>query len=67
MKTSNLRLTPETIDQTTYCIPLYQRLFEWDEERIIQLLDDLKSQPAGKAYYIGMLTSTSNNDLVDGR
>ncbi len=67
MKTSNLRLTPETIDQTTYCIPLYQRLFEWDEERIIQLLDDLKSQPAGKAYYIGMLTSTSNNDLVDGQ
>ncbi len=64
---NDLRLTPETIGNKVYCIPLYQRLFEWDSERIKQLLDDLKEQPYGKAYYIGMLTSTANNDLVDGQ
>lgn len=63
----DLRLTPETIGNKTYRIPLYQRLFEWDSERITQLLNDLKEQPADKAYYIGMLTSTSKNDLVDGQ
>ncbi len=64
---NDLRLTPETIGDKTYCIPLYQRLFEWDPERISQLLDDLRKHPAGKAYYIGMLTSTAGNDLVDGQ
>lgn len=63
----DLRLTPETIGNRTYRIPLYQRLFEWDSERIIQLLNDLKEQPADKAYYVGMLTSTAKNDLVDGQ
>lgn len=63
----DLRLTPETIGNKTYRIPLYQRLFEWDLERITQLLNDLKEQPADKAYYIGMLTSTAKNDLVDGQ
>lgn len=63
----DLRLTPETIGNKTYRIPLYQRLFEWDSERITQLLNDLKEQPANKAYYIGMLTSTAKNDLVDGQ
>lgn len=67
MSTSNVRLTPETIGTRTYSIPLYQRLFEWDEDRITQLLNDLKEQPVGKAYYIGMLTTTSKNDLVDGQ
>ncbi len=67
MSTSDLRLTPATIGDRTYSIPLYQRLFEWDGERIIQLLNDLKGQPEGKAYYIGMLTATSKNDLVDGQ
>lgn len=63
----DLRLTPETISNRTYRIPLYQRLFEWDSERITQLLNDLKEQPADKAYYVGMLTSTAKNDLVDGQ
>ena len=45
----DLRLTPETIGNKTYRIPLYQRLFEWDSERITQLLNDLKEQSADKA------------------
>ena len=64
---NNLRLTPETVGDETYSIPLYQRLFEWDTECITQLLNDLKAQSSDKAYYVGMLTSTAKNELVDGQ
>ena len=38
------RYTPESISNTKdiFSIPIYQRLFEWDEPRITQLLYDLK-------------------------
>lgn len=66
-------LTPETIagGKTRYSIPMYQRLFEWREPAIEGLLADLKSSMTIKgkdaAYYIGMLTSTAENELVDGQ
>ncbi len=54
-----------------YTIPVYQRLFEWDTENIITLLEDLKKEynlTHGQGdYYIGMLTSTKDNELVDGQ
>lgn len=56
-----------------FSIPLYQRLFEWGEEQITQLLDDLYSsykRNANSPYYIGMLTAkeTGNSkELVDGQ
>lgn len=65
--------TPKTISDTDaiYNIPIYQRLFEWDSEKIEQLLDDLYfsySKSKDDLYYIGMLTSTaSDNNLVDGQ
>lgn len=67
----NNRFTPETICQgtKTYNIPIYQRLFAWDETNVMQLLDDLKDQfvkSPDKPYYIGMLTM-HGNDLVDGQ
>lgn len=56
-----------------FCIPLYQRLFEWDKEQIGRLMLDLhraylknKQEP----YYIGMLTAIRGKDgydLVDGQ
>ena len=70
-------LTPEKIandeeyKNKTFEIPIYQRLFEWDEERIEQLLEDLFSsfnKDKNKPYYIGMLTATCDeNNLVDGQ
>lgn len=68
---SNNKYTPETIacGTTTFSIPLYQRLFEWDKEQITQLLNDLYSgfdHKRDEPYYIGMLT-THKNDLVDGQ
>lgn len=68
------RYTPESISNTKdiFSIPIYQRLFEWDEPRITQLLYDLKKSYLNtiqhpKPYYIGMLTSNGNNELVDGQ
>lgn len=43
-----------------FSIPLYQRLFEWGEDQIIQLLDDLYSsykRDKESAYYIICLQS----------
>jgi len=67
------KLTPSEVN-CIYSIPIYQRLFEWnadDDGPIIRLLDDLKKSfeiSDGKDdYYIGMLTSTADNELVDGQ
>ena len=58
-------------DKLFFSIPIYQRLFEWDTDNILTLLDDLKKeneQTHGEGdYYIGMLTSTNSNELVDGQ
>lgn len=70
-----MKLTPSKIVELKhfYSIPIYQRLFEWDADNILTLLDDLKksfsqSDPHGQDdYYIGMLTSTADNELVDGQ
>lgn len=67
----NNKFTPETICQGAkiYNIPIYQRLFAWDEANVMQLLDDLKdlfTKSPDKPYYIGMLTM-HGNDLVDGQ
>ena len=68
-----MKHTPYTITKENlfYTIPIYQRLFEWDDDNIMTLLDDLKKEydqsNGGKDYYIGMLTSTKGNELVDGQ
>lgn len=67
--------TPDTIAESdlVFSIPLYQRLFEWDKEQIVQLLDDLYSsykRDSESPYYIGMLTvkkTEKTMELVDGQ
>ena len=67
--------TPELISKNPemiFQIPLYQRLFEWDNEQIEQLLNDLLTswrKDCSKPYYIGMLTSkiSEATELVDGQ
>ena len=68
--------TPELISnkpEMIFQIPLYQRLFEWDNEQIEQLLNDLLTswrKDCSKPYYIGMLTSniiSKATELVDGQ
>ncbi len=70
------KYTPHIVSQEEglfFSIPLYQRLFEWGEEQITLLLDDLyaayKRNP-NAAYYIGMLTAKETGkckELVDGQ
>ncbi len=58
-----------------YRIPIYQRLFVWDEKQINQLLDDLyKASVKAKdtPYYIGIITIVKREDakvweIVDGQ
>lgn len=65
--------TPYSISltKTRYSIPMYQRLFEWRRESIMGLMQDLynnyKEKGENSPYYIGMLTSTSQHELVDGQ
>lgn len=70
-------LSPKYIqlDDIQFSIPIYQRLFAWEEEQILTLLRDLLygylTRPDAN-YYIGMLTgmpveSTKRVDLVDGQ
>lgn len=69
------RFTPATIGQHQFSIPLYQRLFEWEEEQVNQLLQDLYAsfkENEKAPYYIGVLTvyKSSTQDrysLVDGQ
>ncbi|MDC1107105.1 DUF262 domain-containing HNH endonuclease family protein [Prolixibacteraceae bacterium] len=68
-----MKHTPENISDKTFSIPLYQRLFEWEEQQILQLLEDLYSsfkKDDTAPYYIGMLTVYEKNgiySLVDGQ
>ena len=76
MSNINHPFTPSSISEDeglSFSIPLYQRLFEWGEEQITQLLDDLYSayqRDCDAPYYIGMLTakeSGHSKELVDGQ
>lgn len=77
MTMENNKYTPNEIGTSNilFSIPLYQRLFEWEEDQIVQLLNDLYSsyeKDVKAPYFIGMLTAYKNKnngkyDLVDGQ
>lgn len=82
MKRSEI-YTPEKIGSSEFKgyrifrIPIYQRLFEWEDEQLLGLLGDMKVYFENKnieentPYYLGMMTVSSNEegiaDLVDGQ
>ena len=67
--------TPEILvkEDKLLNIPIYQRLFVWEEEQINQLLKDLSEafdKAQGSPYYIGIITVVEKNgqwDIVDGQ
>ena len=69
------RYTPAIITEKdyTFSIPIYQRLFAWEEEQVKGLLYDLKNhfEKEGEVpYYLGMLSCIENEgryDLIDGQ
>ena len=75
METLQTLYTPALVAEAPirFSIPLYQRLFEWQEPEINQLLKDLQAafeNTPDQPYYIGMLTAYKQGDgfdLVDGQ
>lgn len=71
------RYTPEEIvsDEMKFSIPLYQRLFVWDETQVSKLLTDLykhflKPEVQDKPYYLGQMTIVKEPGqciLIDGQ
>lgn len=58
----------------TFLIPAYQRPYEWDEERIRTLVDDLWNftiSPNGKTYFLGCIVTYENDEgqyeVIDGQ
>lgn len=71
------RYTPEEIvsDEMKFSIPLYQRLFVWDETQVSKLLTDLykhflKPKVQDDPYYLGQMTIVKESGqciLIDGQ
>lgn len=77
-QTDETAYTPSKISESnlTLYIPIYQRLFVWDDKQINQLLEDLYwswllSKEAPKPYYIGSITIRAVDgkkwEVVDGQ
>ena len=76
---SENKYTPQSIVESNYkqqlfSIPLYQRLFEWGDNQIVRLMEDLHHAfiyQSTKPYYIGLLTTIPSRNgllqLVDGQ
>ncbi len=57
-----------------FCVPLYQRLYSWEQLQVTQLLKDLHEAQklnSSKDYYIGNIVLSKNKDngfdLIDGQ
>lgn len=69
-------MTPAKIvqRQLRFRIPLYQRPYAWDDEQVLQLLDDLRAafmENCRVGYHIGILSVAESSDgvydLIDGQ
>lgn len=73
MNTNRYNPVRVTDENCTFCIPIYQRLFAWEEEQVKGLLYDLKNhfEKEGEVpYYLGMLSCIEKEgrfDLIDGQ
>ena len=53
-----------------YIIPLYQRAYAWEDEQLIQLIEDIKDIADDENYYIGtLIVSKQENkfEVIDGQ
>lgn len=61
----------EILSNDTYIIPIYQRNYEWEEEQISKLIEDINDIGPGQKYYLGTLVTFKRKDgsyeLVDGQ
>lgn len=65
--------TPFNNSGIAFNVPLYQRLYSWERQHVIQLLEDLYSsftKSPGKDYFLGNLVLSKKDgryDLIDGQ
>ncbi|NCU28781.1 MAG: DUF262 domain-containing protein, partial [Candidatus Moranbacteria bacterium] len=68
--------TPSSINEFKFRIPIYQRPYAWEENQVLQLLQDLEksySPDGNKNYYLGILSvaktadDSETFDLIDGQ
>lgn len=67
-ETKSLATIFQTSSDSTYNIPVYQRIFSWKEEQIEILFNDIKNEDTG--YYVGNLLINSEdgkNNVIDGQ
>lgn len=74
---SNIRYTPEKVveNSLSFRIPIFQRLFAWEEKQVSQLMTDLfahynVNSHRDVPYYIGALSGVQSDDrceLIDGQ
>ncbi|TYR73452.1 DUF262 domain-containing protein [Rossellomorea vietnamensis] len=76
-----IKSTQVTLDELVkhhqfFQIPIYQRLYVWEEEQVVTLLEDIKSSYAEKkSFYLGSVLVVENQktedvkvyDLIDGQ
>lgn len=62
--------TLETLFQSMYYVPVYQRPYSWEDEQIDMLLKDIfeayQSENKEEGYYIGNIIIYDKNEKVDG-
>lgn len=64
--------TPQNVGTRLFSIPIYQRLYAWEDKQINELLMDLKNSTRNYPYYLGNITTDLNeaskrHDLIDGQ
>jgi uncharacterized protein with ParB-like and HNH nuclease domain len=64
--------TPQNTGNRLFSIPVYQRLYAWEDKQINELLMDLKNSPSNHPYYLGNITTDiiddfGRHDLIDGQ
>jgi hypothetical protein len=64
--------TPQNTGNRLFSIPVYQRLYAWEDKQINELLMDLKNSKRNYPYYLGNITTDLNeaskrHDLIDGQ
>jgi hypothetical protein len=64
--------TPQNTGNRLFSIPVYQRLYAWEDKQINDLLMDLMNSPRNNPYYLGNITTDFNGsslryDLIDGQ
>lgn len=68
---SPMKFSEQPLGNKKFVIPLYQRLFVWEELQIEKLLNDLKAKHTSQEpYYIGIITAMEKGDqweIVDGQ